>query len=152
MTKWYEALAARCPHVDITGRSTPSLYLRRYQVIGTRDSQFQVMLHQFYRGDDDDHPHCHPWPFVNFVLSGGYWELTPKGQRYLKPGSVRFRGTHSFHMVKIDPSKAGKVWTLVIRGPRSAYKGTYRGRKVGWGFLVKRFQPACHYLGLTEDC
>jgi hypothetical protein len=33
-----------------------------------------MYVHWIYQPDDDRDPHDHPWPFVSFVIRGGYAE------------------------------------------------------------------------------
>lgn len=66
---------------DIFRDGTNDLYLRRW-FLYPRYKEFKkleprIYLHKFYRGDEDPHPHDHPWRFTSLILTGGYWEETP---------------------------------------------------------------------------
>ena len=48
--------------------------LRHYLLIQNRENfPFNVFIHKFMKGDEDD-IHDHPWGFFHIILSGGYWE------------------------------------------------------------------------------
>lgn len=49
--------------------------LTRYYLIETR--WFAVYLHHLHASDEDRALHDHPWAFITFLLSGGYFEHTP---------------------------------------------------------------------------
>lgn len=49
--------------------------LTRYFLIQTR--WFALYLHHLHASDEDRALHDHPWSFVTFLLSGGYFEHTP---------------------------------------------------------------------------
>jgi hypothetical protein len=68
------------PFTDIKRSGTDDLYLRRW-FIYPRDKDFgknkgkgRLYLHKFYRGDEDEHLHCHPWRFTSLIITRGYWE------------------------------------------------------------------------------
>jgi hypothetical protein len=102
------------------------LYLRRFRILVT--PWFRLYLHVFYLSDDDPDPHGHPWPFVTFVMRGGYrdetWWVTDGGMRgvysrspVLRAGSIAVRGVDHIHRVRLlDPGR--RTWTLVVTGRR----------------------------------
>ena len=59
----------------IYDKTTDDPYLERsYLLLKARDTcKFNIFLHKFIKGDDDD-IHDHPWGFFHIILSGGYWE------------------------------------------------------------------------------
>lgn len=78
---------------------------------------FNLSLHNILRSDNDDALHDHPWLFyLTIILTGGYWEHTPKGRFWRGPGSVLFRWGTTRHRLELDPSK-GETWTLFTMGP-----------------------------------
>lgn len=81
---------------------------------------YTVRLHLLLRTDDDRALHDHPWWFVSILLSGGYWEHTPQGRFWRRPGSVLFRGAAFSHRIELERPAV----SLVICGPR----------KRDWGF------------------
>lgn len=130
--KWYERLAewatARGRSRTIPDRDNPSLpYIFRHYILFKRRSWTQrwlgnVVLHQLMASDPAS-LHDHPWPYITIILAGGYWEHTPKGRFWRKPGTILVRRATSLHRLEMDPD-AGPVWTLFITGPK------FRG----WGF------------------
>lgn len=113
-------------------------YLIRWTLVGT--PWFSVMLHKFLRSDADRCLHDHPWGFVSVILSGGYYEETPEGKFWRRPGSVLFRPAKWRHRVFLEVRErivggrlfvyTVKPWTLVIRGRRSRTWGFWT--KNGW--------------------
>ena len=48
--------------------------LRHYLFLKNREPfPFNVFIHKFMKGDEDD-IHDRPWGFFHIILSGGYWE------------------------------------------------------------------------------
>lgn len=86
-------------------------------------------LHHMKRSDYDRALHDHPWPFVSFVLHGGYFEVhdqTLDGQQVREwrgPGSVLVRPAEWRHRFELVTKSS---LTLVVVGRRS--------RK--WGFFL----------------
>ena len=105
--------------------------LTRYYLF---DSPFVALyLHHFHRSDNDRHVHDHPWSFLTFLFSGGYWEHvpkfaeTPEGEQvrlYRRRFSLLWRPAEWRHWVEIERP----VWTLVLR---------FRRRRM-WGFWTER--------------
>jgi len=108
-------------------------YLDRLRVVQT--PLFGVYLHRIHQPDQDRDPHDHPWPFVSFVLSGGYTERVwaDKKRRRNDLHSMEFRrGRWSLHRMRADRahrilSVEDQLWTLVLTGPR----------KRDWGFWTR---------------
>lgn len=71
------------PYTDIYRAGTDDIYLRRWFLhpmdkdFGKNKGKGRLYLHKFYRGDEDEHLHDHPWPFTSLILTRGYWEETP---------------------------------------------------------------------------
>jgi hypothetical protein len=110
----------------IRDRQNHEPYLERYYLL-LRDRKrfpFNVFLHKFLKGDLDD-LHDHPWPYFTVILHGGYWEHTPQGKFWRKPGHFRFCSSRSVHRIELDPGIT--CWTLFFPGPRIRE----------WGFLSK---------------
>lgn len=158
--KWFERLARWVelrggmrelyrPHPE-TG--TPTLYMRRFYIAKTPFGE--IMLHQFFMGDDGG-LHDHPWFSFGRILACGYRERLcraivagkPVGEHVVerRPGdwSRRPAGTakrdsaRGFHKVELRPGEAGKVWTLFITGRR----------QTSWGFLDSgRWTPFGEYF------
>ncbi len=154
---WYERLAQRLrasgrfwdiqDHDDESAnRSESRDYLSRYYLVPGRRghdgrrchedrlwSFANIVLHQFHRSDGDGY-HTHPWHFwISIVLAVGYWEITPSGRRWRRPGTIAFRSGLSCHRVELDPTKP-KPWTIFIMGPKW----------ITWGFFlsgVRRWVP-----------
>lgn len=85
---------------------------------------FRLVLHRTLRSDIDGF-HDHPWPWMSMILSGGYWEHTPRGRFWRAPGTMRFRSANSYHRLELDPNTRKEVWSLFLMGPRQK----------DWGFL-----------------
>jgi len=102
-------------------------YLTRLNLIQT--PWFSVKLHWILRPDPDRDLHDHPWPFVSFVLRGGYEEYESKDPKN-EPGKLRkvnwfnYKNTKTAH--RISYAKPGTL-TLIFSGARSNQKE--------WGFF-----------------
>ena len=102
------------------------LYLTRLNIIQT--PWFSVKLHWIHRPDPDRDLHCHPWPFVSFVLKGYYLEEESKSPA-TEYGKIRvidwfnYKNTKTAHRIC---SVAPSTLTLIFSGPRS--------NKKEWGF------------------
>lgn len=106
-------------HRDVIGPAEAP-YMIRYKLIDT--PWFAIRIHRILKSDSDRHLHDHPWHFVSFVLSGGYREETPGGERVIQaPAIVAHRAT-DLHRLTLDRPAT----TLVFCGPR------FRE----WGFQV----------------
>lgn len=135
------------PPEVITREWTQRPYLKRWLVARKTDAtplgvkpddaaKRSIFLHHFQDSDADE-MHCHPWPFVTLILSGGYYERTPAPgwkdgvgptrERWYGPGRLLIRPATHIHSVRLPLDKAGNpkpCWTLL-----------YVGRKVRpWGF------------------
>ena len=53
---------------------------------------------------------------MTIVLEGGYYEHTPEGVKWIKPGSVLFRKASSLHRLEIPEGQT--AWTLFFTGTR----------------------------------
>lgn len=85
-----------------------------------RFKTWALFLHKFHRSDLDE-LHDHPWSFVSFLVSAGYWEHTPKGRFWRRRCSVLYRPAEYQHFIEISKP----TWTLVLR---------FRERRE-WGFI-----------------
>jgi len=113
-------------------------YLTRYYLF-LKDRKwfpFNIFLHKFHRSDPDD-LHDHPWPFITFILKGGYWEHTPTGKHWRSAGTIRMASSDQLHRIELDPNI--DVWTLFFVGPRLKE----------WGF-IKEGQWVQHEKYLAE--
>jgi len=110
----------------IMDRHNNEPYLTRYYLFLKERKwfPFNIFLHNFHKGDLDD-LHDHPWPFITFIIKGGYWEHTPNGRFWRGAGTLRIASCHSLHRVELEPGV--DVWTLFIPGPKLR----------DWGFLRK---------------
>ena len=101
----------------IMERTDNTPYLTRYYLF-LKDRKwfpFNVFLHNFHKGDLDD-LHDHPWPYFTLILRGGYWEHTPKGKFWRRPGHFRFSSPKSLHRIELEPGI--EPWTLFVPGPK----------------------------------
>jgi hypothetical protein len=101
--------------------------------IESRETRTSGYLHRFFRGDLDDAPHSHPWPWsFSIVLWGGYTEerkITVDGIDYLKtrrvwPLSINWFRKGDYH--RVTKLHGAETWTLFITGPKT----------LSWGFWV----------------
>lgn len=98
------------------------LYLERWYIIRTK--RFGLFLHKFSASDEDP-VHDHPWNNFSWILSNGYWEYLPDGQKlWRNPGFKKFRAAEEFHRIELEKGSEGKVWTLF---------GRFKRRRK-WGF------------------
>lgn len=116
----------RTPDIAIGGRERP--YMLRWWII-PKNPFFNIYLHNILRSDDDRALHDHPWFNCSIVLSGGFFEVTPMGRFWRKPGAIRFRSAWSLHRLELalDPSNVipdsngdyapRPAWTLFVTGP-----------------------------------
>ncbi len=109
----------------ILDREGKNPYLIRYYYLNLRPFA-RLVIHQFMQSDPEG-LHDHPWPFQNYILSGGYWEHTVEGKFWREPGYLGSVGADFLHRVELDPKKAGgeEIWTLFMMGPKVK----------SWGFL-----------------
>lgn len=110
-------------------------YLRRHYIL-FQDRRWKwqainVVLHHFLRGDHDDALHSHPWAWATLILTGGYWEHTPKGRFWRGPGTIVFRLPGCCHRVELDPN-AGPVYTLFWMGPKWCKWGFCNPEQTWW--------------------
>jgi len=133
MFDWFlKFLERRGRKAIIKDRDNNDEYLTRYYVAfpdsvhrERKDIPFNVFIHQFMRSDDQVF-HNHPWNWsASLILKGGYWEHTPKGTFWRRPGSFRIlrRGKSDVHWIEVPES--GKTWTLFFRGKTVS----------DWGFI-----------------
>lgn len=120
---------------------------------------FGIYLHNMKRSDYDRALHDHPWPFVSFVLSGGYYEHHDQtldgheAMEWRKPGNVLVRPAEWRHRFELDrewwtPESKGpekQAWTLVIVGRRFRRWGFFL--KDGWCWWRKHN----YQLGICEE-
>lgn len=124
----------------IYDRSNKEPYLIRYYLLFTDrvDFPFNVFIHKFMRGDDDEDPHDHPWGFFHIILSGGYWEEVPIDENgepkfykgfckvWRRPGYWNIVNAEYTHRIELDDARP-KPLTLFIPLRHKNY----------WGFWVK---------------
>lgn len=101
--------------------SEHGVLLVRYFVF--QSERLAVYVHHLMTSDEDRALHDHPWSFVTFLMSSGYYEHTPTGRHWRRRFSVLYRPAtwqHRLELVK-------PTWTLVFR---------FRRVRV-WGFITK---------------
>lgn len=130
-------MRSREPDVVIGLYDNP--YVLRWHLI-PRNRFFNVYLHLFLRGDEDDALHDHRADNISWILDVGYCEELRRGVRLRKPGRVyaRFAGTpHRVHLWQtLDgrdfPFAHIPAVTIFITGPH----------RRNWGFhCPKGWQP-----------
>lgn len=118
--KWAILEGFKVPDIDDPKKD----YLWRLRILQT--PWFGIYLHKLCGPDSRAELHNHPWPFISFVLKGGYMEFVPgpfyAQSRYIKRVNVK-RYNNSYHWIaELDRTP---TWTLVLVGRR---------RRV-WGYL-----------------
>lgn len=79
-------------------------------------SKFNIFIHKIVQ-DDPRHLHDHPFWYFTIILKGGYWEHTPKGKFFRKPGYFSLRKAKSLH--RLETCGPGQpCWTLFVRFKR----------------------------------
>jgi hypothetical protein len=87
---------------------------------------FNILLHCWDLKDGvAEELHDHPRWSVTVCLAGRIVEVTPWGERLLKPGSIVFRTRKAIHAFRAPEGYAGETWTLFIVGRRNHQQNTY---------------------------
>jgi hypothetical protein len=137
-----DRLLSRLPYKTIGGECFKERgpLMIRYFLLRTR--WFSIYLHKFLRSDADRHMHDHPWPFVTFLLSGGYWEHTPQGRFWRHRFSILRRPAKWQHWVEVPTVEP--LWTLIVVGRKTREWGfsTERGW-IQWTRYEREFPGAC---------
>lgn len=117
-------------------------YLVRYSLFSCK--WFAIKIHNILTSDDDC-LHDHPWAFITFLLSSGYFEWFYEEGRstywpaWRKRWSILYRPADFRHKLEIDKP----VWTFVI---------TFK-RIREWGFWnSKGFTPWFKYISSGRRC
>jgi hypothetical protein len=92
---------------------------------------FALKLHIILRSDRDRELHDHPWSFITWMISGGYWEhrftTEPETAReWVKPGAIRFCRAPYPHRLELE----NPAVTLVLMFPKKREWGFYK--RDGW--------------------
>jgi hypothetical protein len=105
------------------------IYLDRLRILDT--PWFGIYLHRMVGPDWSPHNHDHPWPFVSFVLRGGYIENVSIDTHHFEIHMNRYvrwfnakRATDKHRIVWIEREP---TWTLVLRGKRVREWGFWTG-------------------------
>lgn len=101
------------------------ILLVRYYLVKTRF--FSLYLHKFCTSDEDRALHDHPFSFLTFLFSSGYWEHTEKGRIWRRRFSVLWRPAEFRHRVELVTTP---TWTLVLRFQRRREWGFWMAN--GW--------------------
>ena len=116
------------------------VHFQRYRIL--QFWLFSIYVHYIAKSDEDKCPHSHPWNFVSFILSGGYFEyfwenslfrtlINDSNTPHIKTQKntyLRFsficRKYDDFHKIEL----LAPTWTLV-----------FTGRRVNdnWGYLTE---------------
>lgn len=143
--EWIIRRAQRTPYFDLHGPDG-TLYMQRWWLFGSKrtgdkledkSSEWPITarVHHIVRGDNDRHPHDHPYANISIVLRGGYFEwvpidntepLGPMQKLWRGPGAVVFRPAKAVHYVELIPGIT--TWSIFI-----CFKKTRE-----WGFHTPR--------------
>lgn len=104
----------------ILDRDSNEPYLERFYLVPRWATLglMRVVIHRFWKSDDDSAWHDHPWGlWGSVILSGGYWEHTPDKngkdvRKWRSVGDFCVKTGNSLHYVELDKSKHNEVWTL----------------------------------------
>jgi len=112
-----------------------SVYLSRLMLV--KLPWVGVYLHIIRRADYARCQHDHPWPFVTFILRGGYEEQVGEKLFVRRPGYVGFRPRSFEH--RITRLLSDVAVTLVVRGPDHIAWGfrTNNGERLLWEQYIK---------------
>jgi hypothetical protein len=86
---------------------------------------FNALLHHWRAHDDGQNMHDHPRWSVTICLKGELIELTPWGEKALRPGRIVFRSSRYIHGFRVTPKHSSRTWTLFIVGRRRRCQNTY---------------------------
>jgi hypothetical protein len=109
------------PH-EILTHDERGPYLEKWHLSRESDGSARL-LHVILRSDGDDELHDHPWDNRTLMVSGGYWDVTPKGRRWISPGDIVMRKANDFHRIELQPGI--QPMTIFWHGPKINE----------WGFL-----------------
>lgn len=104
-----EVLKRILPHKDL-GWTELNEKFTRFTLIKT--PWFRVFLHRLNAPHWHPQAHDHPWDFVTILLWKGYYEKTPEGTFFRRPGTVLYRAAEFAHNVITD----GTAWSIVVTG------------------------------------
>lgn len=114
-------------------------YMQRW-ILQTRWGTLR--LHRILRSDNAEALHDHPWDFWSLLLSGGYLEVTPAGERWCPRFSLVRRQAEDLHRLVLTRP----VWTLVWTGPLRRKWGFQT--ETGWVYWRDAF---AQWAGTTTD-
>ena len=109
------------PH-EILTHDERGPYLEKWHLSREADGSARLM-HHILRSDGDDELHDHPWDNGTLMVTDGYWEITPKGRRWVAPDEIVVRKAHEFHRIELEPGT--HPLTIFWHGPKINE----------WGFL-----------------
>ena len=128
-------------------------YLERcYLFLKNRETcKFNIFLHKFLKGDEDD-MHDHPWGFFHIIISGGYWEYITVNENgetldqgvqkvWRAPGYYNTVNSNYKHRIVLGDEKP---WTLFIPFQKTQ----------SWSFwipLVWKNKQACVEGDINDD-
>lgn len=133
---WY---ARRDPFSHIPG------YMERYWILHYRRFMpYSIRVHHILRSDLDRHLHDHPWPYITFILRGGYWEVTDNPHsltgvqwKWYGPGSILIRGRDHRHRLELPFGTT--TWTVFMMGRKVNNWGFFTPEgKVPWRTYLRR--------------
>lgn len=136
----------------IWDREKRSLYL--FRVFLTPTTRWgRAHLHVFFRGDDDDHPHDHPWDFWTFPL-------TPYAELVLEDGVERENVVEAWRAHRRPAEYAHRVVDRLLPDGVGGYRFPERlwSRRIvtlvwvcpkrrDWGFIIPTDHPKATQAG-----
>ena len=124
----------------IYDRANKEPYLIRYYLlfVDRVNFPFNIFIHKFMKGDDDEDPHDHPWGFFHIILSSGYWENVPMNisehkfdrgfcKIWRPAGYWNIVSSDYTHRIELRDGEP-KPWTIFVPFKRNNH----------WGFWIKQ--------------
>lgn len=162
-SKWFERQAAESIRQGwfevILDRSGKDIYMLRMWLCQPRksedgrwDSAESVLLHLFFRPDEDAAMHDHPWDFVTTILQGQYREIRPASDWYPPCGGPSLEEWSAWWGVgQTVEHKAADLHAVAELSDVVVWTLVRTSRRVrDWGFHphAQDWQPWRQYLGL----
>lgn len=113
------------------------LYMRRWRFMPDWLPGFRV--HNILQSDDDRALHDHPFSFVTFILSGGYYEYLSDGSKtWHGAPAVLYRQAETLHRIELKELAVKQRGPVIQYDLQPAWTLVFRTRYFRqWGFMTK---------------
>lgn len=120
LSRWYLLREKPKDDESLKGQSSSDYNPDGTPSAAIKSRPFDLYLHRFHRGDDDQALHNHPWSWaVSLILSGGYTEERRVGdkveRRIFRPFSINIIRGDDYHRVDLLDHDC---WSLFLVGPK----------------------------------